>query len=59
LSSVLGAAVAPTIAVWLWTIAGGSTVWVGVYLSIAGVLTLIALLLSKETRDIDFAENVS
>lgn len=59
LSSVLGAAVAPTIAVWLWTMAGGSTVWVGVYLSVAGVLTLIALLLSKETRDIDFTDNVS
>ncbi len=58
-SSVLGAAVAPTIAVWLWTVAGGSTIWVGVYLSGAGVLTLIALLLSKETRDIDFADNVS
>lgn len=59
LSSVLGAAVAPTIAVWLWTLAHGSTVWVGVYLSLAGVLTLIALLLSKETRDTDFTENVS
>jgi metabolite-proton symporter len=59
LSSVLGAAVAPTIAVWLWTIGGGSTVWVGVYLSGAGVLTLIALLLSKETRDINFTDNVS
>ncbi len=59
LASVLGAAVAPTIAVWLWTIGGGSTVWVGVYLSAAGVLTLIALLLSKETRDIEFTDNVS
>lgn len=59
LSSVLGAAVAPTIAVWLWTVGGGSTVWVGVYLSLAGALTLIALLLSKETKDIDFADNVS
>ncbi|MFJ3489332.1 MFS transporter [Leifsonia aquatica] len=59
LSSVLGAAVAPTIAVWLWTVGGGSTVWVGVYLSLAGVLTLIALLLSKETKDIDFSDNVS
>ncbi len=59
LSSVLGAAVAPTIAVWLWTLADGSTVWVGVYLSLAGVLTLVALLLSKETRDVDFSENVS
>ncbi len=59
LSSVLGAAVAPTIAVWLWTIGGGSTLWVGVYLSLAGVLTLVALLLSKETKDVDFADNVS
>ncbi|MDN4614346.1 MFS transporter [Leifsonia sp. F6_8S_P_1B] len=59
LSSVLGAAVAPTIAVWLWTLAHGSTVWVGIYLSIAGVLTLIALLLSKETRDVEFTDNVS
>jgi len=59
LSSVLGAAVAPTIAVWLWTLADGSTFWVGVYLSLAGVLTLIALLLSRETRDIDFTDNVS
>lgn len=59
LSSVLGAAVAPTIAVWLWTLGHGSTVWVGVYLSIAGLLTLGALLLSKETKDIDFTENVS
>jgi hypothetical protein len=32
---------------------------VGVYISAAGVLTLIALLLSKETRDVDFTENVS
>ncbi|WP_348786755.1 MFS transporter [Leifsonia sp. NPDC080035] len=59
LSSVLGAAVAPTIAVWLWTIGKGSTVWVGVYLSLAGVLTLIALLLSKETKDVEFTDNVS
>ncbi|AGW40636.1 proline/betaine transporter [Leifsonia xyli subsp. cynodontis DSM 46306] len=54
LSSVLGAAVAPTIAVWLWTIGGGSTVWVGAYLSAAGALTLLALLLSPETKDADY-----
>jgi metabolite-proton symporter len=59
LSSVLGAAVAPTIAVWLWTVGHGSTVWVGVYLSLAGVLTLVALVLSKETKDVDFTDNVS
>ena len=40
-------------AVALWTAGGGSPFWVGVYLSGAGVLTLIALLVSKETKDID------
>ena len=33
-----------------------ASVWpVGVYLAGAGVLTLIALLLSKETKDADYA----
>jgi MFS family permease len=59
LASVLGAAVAPTIAVWLWALGNGSTVWVGAYLSAAGVITLIALLLSKETKDVDYAGKVS
>ena len=53
-SSILGAAVAPYIALALWAIAGGSTVLVGVYLSIAAVVTLVALRLSTETRDSDF-----
>ena len=52
-SSILGAAVAPFIAVALWTAGGGSVFWVGVYLAGAGALTLIALLISKETKDID------
>lgn len=52
-SSILGAAVAPFIAVALWTAGGGSVFWVGVYLAGAGALTLIALLLSKETKDVD------
>lgn len=52
-SSILGAAVAPFIAVALWTAGGGSVFWVGVYLAGAGSLTLIALLLSKETKDVD------
>ena len=34
--------------------AGGSPFWVGVYLSVMAVLTLIALLLSKETKDVDY-----
>ena len=47
MSSILGAAVAPFIAVALWQSAGGSTVLVGLYLSGAGVITLVALLLSS------------
>ena len=54
-SSILGAAVAPIIAVALWAQAGGSTWLVGVYLAGAGVLTLIALFLSRETKDTDYS----
>ena len=53
ISSILGAAVAPFIAVALWSFGGGSPFWVGIYLSAMAVLTLIALLLGKETRDVD------
>lgn len=53
-SSILGAALAPIIAVALWSAAGGSTWLVGVYLAGASVLTLIALLVTKETKDIDY-----
>lgn len=52
-SSILGAAVAPFIAIALWKMGGGSPFWVGVYLSAMAVLTLIALLLGKETRHVD------
>ncbi|MFT4210236.1 MAG: MFS transporter [Microbacterium sp.] len=54
-SSILGAALAPIVAVALWAAAGGSPWLVGVYLSGAGVLTLVALLLSRETRDVDYS----
>ena len=53
-SSILGAALAPIIAVALWSKADGSTWMVGVYLSIAAVLTLISLVLVKETKDTDY-----
>ncbi len=53
-SSILGAALAPIIAVALWAQAGGSTWMVGVYLAGASVLTLIALLLTPETKDTDY-----
>jgi MFS family permease len=53
-SSILGAAVAPLIAVALWAAADGQPWPVGIYLSTMGVLTLVALLLSKETKDVDY-----
>jgi len=59
LSSVLGAAVAPFIAVWLWAQADGSPVLVGVYLSVMAVITLVSLITTRETRDVDYDTNVS
>ena len=59
LASILGAAVAPFIAVALWQAAQGSTWLVGVYLSSMAVLTLIALYLSKETKDADLVAQSS
>lgn len=53
ISSILGAAVAPFIAVALWRYGGGSPFWVGIYLSVMAGLTLISLLVGKETKDID------
>jgi metabolite-proton symporter len=54
-AGILGASVAPTIALALWTAAHGSTWLVGLYLSGAAVITLIALIISKESRDVDYA----
>ncbi|MGN7148922.1 MFS transporter [Arthrobacter sp. SAFR-179] len=58
-SSILGAAVAPFIAVALWEAAKGSPVLVGVYLTVMSVLTLVALFLTRETRDLDYENNVA
>ncbi|MBS7542218.1 MFS transporter [Ancylobacter oerskovii] len=52
-SSILGAAVAPFIAVALWRYGNGSPFWVGVYLSSMAFITLVALLLGPETKDVD------
>jgi len=57
-SSILGAAVAPSIALGLWAAAGGEPWLVGVYLSGSAVLTLIALLISRETKDADYETNI-
>ena len=52
-SSILGAALAPIVAVWLWSLADGSPLYVGLYLSGSALVTFVALLLTKETKDID------
>ncbi|MDB5596135.1 MAG: major facilitator transporter [Hyphomicrobiales bacterium] len=52
-SSILGAAVAPFVAVALWSFGGGSPFWVGIYLSCMATLTLIALLIGSETKDVN------
>lgn len=53
-SSILGAAIAPSIALGLWAAADGQPWLVGIYLSSMGVLTFIALIFSKETKDNDY-----
>lgn len=52
-SSILGAAVAPFIAVALWSYGAGSPFWVGIYLSAMALITLGALLVGSETRNVD------
>ncbi len=55
-SSILGAAVAPFIAVWLWQAGEGSPFWVGVYLAVMSALTLVSLIIGKETKDVAIDE---
>ncbi|MCX2926119.1 MFS transporter [Streptomyces sp. NEAU-W12] len=55
-SSILGAAVAPFIAVALWEAGDGSPWLVGVYLSAMALLTLVALIVGKETKDVALDE---
>jgi metabolite-proton symporter len=49
LASILGAAVAPFIATWLAATHGVG--WVGCYLSASALVTLVALLIMRETKD--------
>ncbi|GAA0518057.1 MFS transporter [Saccharopolyspora thermophila] len=49
LASLLGASVAPYIATWLASAYGLG--WVGGYLAVVGVVTLLALLAARETRE--------
>lgn len=52
-SSILGAAVAPFIAVALWTYGAGSPFWVGIYLTVMAGLTFVSLALGRETSGVD------
>lgn len=58
MSSILGAAVAPLIAVALWEAGDGSPWLVGLYLSVMGVLTFIALIFTPETKDHDYDDDL-
>ena len=49
-AGILGGAVAPFIATWLATEYGVG--WVGLYLVVAAILTFVALLVMRETKDI-------
>ena len=57
LSSVIGAAPAPYVALWLLQLAG-NTFLVGVYLSLAAAITFAMLWFTRETRDTAYAETV-
>ncbi|UOQ59840.1 MHS family MFS transporter [Leucobacter rhizosphaerae] len=52
-SSILGAALAPIVAVWLWGLADGSPLLVGLYLTATALVTFVSLLLTRETKDVD------
>ena len=54
MASVIGAAPAPYAMIALWQLQGGSLLLVGSYLALAAVLTLAALLIGGETRDVDY-----
>lgn len=54
MASVIGAAPAPYAMIALWQAQGGSLLLVGGYLVLAAVVTIIALVVGGETRDVDY-----
>ncbi|WP_043670204.1 MFS transporter [Clavibacter michiganensis] len=48
LAGIIGGAVAPFIATWLWDVGGGGVMLVGVYLSVASAISFVALLVLRE-----------
>lgn len=54
MASVIGAGPAPIVLVALWQKLGGSLWLVGLYLTVAAVLTLVAILIGRETKHVDY-----
>src|SRR5699024_9658803 len=54
MASVIGAAPAPYVMIALWQTMEGSLWLVGGYLTLAAIITLVALLVGKETREVDY-----
>ena len=54
MASVIGAAPAPYAMIALWQALDGSLWLVGGYLTLAAIITLVALLVGKETREVDY-----
>ncbi|WP_442878611.1 MFS transporter [Brachybacterium sp. J153] len=54
MASVIGAAPAPYAMIALWQAQGGSLLLVGGYLTLAAVITILALIAGGETRDVDY-----
>ena len=54
MASVIGAAPAPYAMIALWQLQGGGLLLVGCYLVLAAAITLVALLLGGETREVDY-----
>ncbi|MGO3477371.1 MAG: MFS transporter [Brachybacterium tyrofermentans] len=54
MASVIGAAPAPYAMIALWQLLDGPLWLVGGYLTLAAIITIVALLLGKETREVDY-----
>lgn len=59
LASVIGAGPAPFALVALWGVGKGSIWLVGAYVALASIITIVALFLAGETRDLEFDDNVA
>ncbi len=59
MGGILGAALAPIITLQLWRFANGNLFLVGMYLSTAALMTIVALVLSAKLNHVDYDSNLS